>query len=104
MDCTHPMNVCSYTNNKYIYYYKNDNDKRLPLQVILWLEGICIFEVIPIILKDLPGNLVLGVVLHFIRMMAITQRLSGLLLSTISVNNNNTIIIVLLSWSITKIT
>lgn len=40
---------------------------------LLGLEAICAVEVLRILVGDLPGNLVLGAVLHSIRITAITQ-------------------------------
>ena len=39
---------------------------------VLGLEGICVLEVVRIVAGDLPGNVVLGVALHAIRLTVIT--------------------------------
>ena len=49
---------------------------------VIFLEGICVVEVIRIAVGDLPGNLVLGAVLHAIRITAVTQVMPNQLLSS----------------------
>ena len=65
---------------------------------ILFLEGICIVEVIRIAIGDLPGNLVLGVVLHAIRLTATTQVMPSPLLAS-----HWTAPAILLSWAVTEV-
>lgn len=45
---------------------------------VLALEGICILEVVRIFLGDLKGNVVLGTVLHAIRLLTILETISRL--------------------------
>lgn len=45
--------------------------------VVLGLECICLIEVVRIVLGDLPGNVVLGVVLHAIRFTVLTVVLAS---------------------------
>lgn len=59
------------------------------------LEGICVLEVLRIVVGDLPGNLVLGVVLHLIRFTALTQ---------VFPHNHWTVPVVLITWCLTEIT
>ena len=65
---------------------------------ILFLEGICIVEVIRIAIGDLPGNLVLGVVLHAIRLTATTQVMPNPVLAS-----HWTAPAILLSWAVTEV-
>ena len=46
---------------------KGDKVKNL----VIGLECICLVEVIRIILGQIPGNLILGIVLHYIRMVTL---------------------------------
>ena len=66
-------------------------------QVIL-LQGICVVEVIRIAVGDLPGNLVLGAVLHAIRITAITQVMPNQLLLS-----HWTAPTILVSWAVTEV-
>jgi hypothetical protein len=59
------------------------------------LEGICLVEVIRIVLGDLPGNVVLGVVLHAIRCTCLTFAWSA---------HHWTGPVILASWTITEVT
>lgn len=77
---------------------------------VLFLEGICIIEVVRIFLRDLPGNLILGVILHAIRFTAILEVLPR---AADSINYETmsgapqwtwTVSAVLLSWAITEVT
>lgn len=64
---------------------------------ILGLEAICVIEVLRILVGDLPGNFVLGAVLHGIRLTAITQVLTA--------NPDHwTVPAVLGSWAVTEVT
>ena len=65
---------------------------------ILFLEGICIVEVIRIAIGDLPGNLVLGAVLHAIRLTATTQVMPNPVLAS-----HWTAPAILLSWAVTEV-
>jgi hypothetical protein len=65
--------------------------------LVFSLECICLVEVVRIILGDLPGNLVLGVVLHGIRLATIFQVLPRLV-------GDWTQTAVLASWAITEVT
>lgn len=72
---------------------------------VLLLEGICLVEVLRIFLKDLPGNLVLGVVLHAIRFTAILEvlpRAVGLVAA--DMNSSWTAPAILYSWAVTEVT
>mmetsp|Transcript_9974 Transcript_9974/g.14681 ORF Transcript_9974/g.14681 Transcript_9974/m.14681 type:complete len:211 (-) Transcript_9974:33-665(-) len=52
--------------------FQNNDDLSTTNTSIFMLEGICLIEVMRIIIGDLPGNLVLGVILHAIRFTALT--------------------------------
>ena len=65
---------------------------------VLILEGICIIEVLRIALGDLPGNLVLGAVLHAIRLVVTTQ-----VLPHDALEGHWTSPAVLLSWAVTEV-
>ena len=65
---------------------------------ILFLEGICVVEVIRIAVGDLPGNLVLGAVLHAIRLTATTQVMPNPVLTL-----HWTAPAILLSWAVTEV-
>lgn len=76
---------------------------RLPLIDILFiLEAICFIEVGRIAIGQLKGNLILGVVLHLIRMSCLLLVLPGGLSGTDD-NNNILSILVLYSWSLTEV-
>lgn len=66
----------------------------LPVRV---LEGICWMEVVRIALGDLPGNIVLGVVLHWMRTIALTTVLPNPAAAPATTA-------VLLSWALTEVT
>ena len=71
-------------------------DLSLVTPVVIWLECICVVEVLRTALGDLPGNLVLGVVLHAIRFIAV--------LFVVPSNPNSWIAgAVLLSWAFTEV-
>mmetsp|Transcript_5068 Transcript_5068/g.8617 ORF Transcript_5068/g.8617 Transcript_5068/m.8617 type:complete len:221 (+) Transcript_5068:96-758(+) len=65
---------------------------------VIFLEGICVIEVIRIAVGDLPGNLVLGAVLHTIRLITITQVMPNQVLSS-----HWTAPAILLSWAVTEV-
>ena len=65
---------------------------------VIFLEGICVVEVIRIAVGDLPGNLVLGAVLHAIRITAITQVMPNQLLLS-----HWTAPTILVSWAVTEV-
>ena len=65
---------------------------------ILFLEAICVVEVIRIAIGDLPGNLVLGAVLHAIRLTATTQVMPNPVLAS-----HWTAPAILLSWAVTEV-
>jgi len=65
---------------------------------VLVLEGVCIIEVLRIAVGDLPGNLLLGAVLHAIRLVAITQVLSHSALEGLWTGPA-----VILSWAVTEV-
>jgi hypothetical protein len=65
---------------------------------VLMLESICALEVLRMLLGDLPGNLILGVVLHSIRFVAITE----LLVRTPEAHWTGPAI--LTSWAVTEVT
>jgi len=65
---------------------------------IIFLEGICAVEVIRIAVGDLPGNLVLGSVLHVIRLTAVMQIMPSQVLAS-----HWTAPAILLSWAVTEV-
>ena len=78
---------------------------------VLVLEGICVVEVLRILLKDLPGNLVLGVILHAIRFAALLEVLPRAAASLASGDAEGggpqwtwTVPAVLWSWAVTEVT
>jgi hypothetical protein len=83
--------------NQYISYPNLSDVDEHVLTVVLGLEVICIVEVVRIVLGDLPGNLVLGLVLHAIRFTALTQILPRL-------QNHWTGPAVIASWAVTEVT
>jgi len=64
---------------------------------ILGLEAICVVEVVRILVGDLPGNFVLGAVLHAIRFTAVTQILPA------NPPDHWTVPAVLGSWAATEV-
>jgi hypothetical protein len=62
---------------------------------VVGLEGICLVEVICIVLADLPGNVVLRVILHAIRCTCLTFAWSA---------HHWTGPVILASWTITEVT
>mmetsp|Transcript_33377 Transcript_33377/g.49120 ORF Transcript_33377/g.49120 Transcript_33377/m.49120 type:complete len:221 (+) Transcript_33377:150-812(+) len=70
---------------------------------LLVLEGICAIEVFRMFLGDLPGNLILGVVLHSIRVVTILEVLPHVPLAT-GILNHWTASAVLASWAVTEVT
>lgn len=62
--------------------------------VIVGLEGICVVEVLRIVVGDLPGNLVLGVVLHTIRCTALSLAWSA---------DHWTGPVIFASWAVTEV-
>lgn len=78
-------------------------DERLPIiNLLLFLEGICFIEVGRIAIGQLKGNLVLGVVLHLIRMscllIVLPAGLSSLEDSKVLIST-----LVLYSWALTEV-
>ena len=73
---------------------------------ILILEGICVVEVLRIFLRDLPGNLTLGVILHAIRFTAILEVLPRAVELAAADNTqwSWTAPAILFSWAITEVT
>lgn len=73
---------------------------------ILVLEGICVVEVLRIFLRDLPGNLTLGVILHAIRFTAILEVLprAVVLAAGDTAQWTWTAPAILFSWAITEVT
>jgi hypothetical protein len=89
----------------------NDNDDsttRMPIiDLLLFLEGICFIEVGRIAIGQLKGNLVLGIVLHVIRMSCLLIVLPAGLSSSSSSSDNTTkqliSTLVLYSWALTEV-
>lgn len=82
------------------------DDGNIPLIKLMFrLEWICFIEVGRIAIGQLKGNLVLGVVLHLIRMTCLLLVLpAGLANGVYEVNNSNIVsILVLYSWSLTDV-
>ena len=90
----------------------SDNDGAALLSAtrtpVLLLEGICVVEVLRIFLKDLPGNLILGVILHAIRFTAILEVLPRAVAITQQLQPSSssswTAPAILLSWAVTEVT
>jgi len=80
-----------------------DDDDRLPIiNLLLFLEGICFIEVGRIAIGQLKGKLVLGVILHLIRM---TCLLIVLPAGLSSLDDTKVLIstLVLYSWALTEV-
>jgi len=69
------------------------DDLRMP---VLALEGICILEIARILVGDLKGNFVLGVVLHAIRLVTMLETM-------VRLPNHWTGVTILASWAITEV-
>ena len=81
----------------------NTTSDRLPIiDLLLFLEGICFIEVGRIAIGQLKGNLVLGVILHLIRMSCLLIVLPEGLTSS---SETNVLIstLVLYSWALTEV-
>jgi hypothetical protein len=90
----------------------SDEDDRMPIiDLLLFLEAICVIEVGRIAIGQLKGNLVLGIVLHMIRMSCLLIVLPAGLLSenysssssSTDNNNNNNTKLILYSWALTEV-
>ena len=66
--------------------------------LVLGMEVICAIEVLRMAIGDLPGNLVLGVVLHAIRFLVLLE-----VLPRTSVENVWLVAAVLGSWAVTEV-
>jgi len=106
---------------------ENDDSIRLIMSlldstrcIIMVLEGICVIEVLRILVGDLPGNLILGIILHTIRITTIVEVLPRAAAAAKGIhgknmdndsNSNSTIIMmctwivpaVLASWAVTEV-
>jgi len=81
----------------------DDNNDRLPIiNLLLFLEGICFIEVGRIAIGQLKGNLVLGVILHLIRMSCLLIVLPA---GLSSLEDTKVLIstLVLYSWALTEV-
>lgn len=79
------------------------DDDRLPIiNLLLFLEGICFIEVGRIAIGQLKGNLVLGVILHLIRMSCLLIVLPAALSS---MEDKKVLVstLVLYSWALTEV-
>mmetsp|Transcript_1266 Transcript_1266/g.1417 ORF Transcript_1266/g.1417 Transcript_1266/m.1417 type:complete len:208 (-) Transcript_1266:527-1150(-) len=63
---------------------------------VLFLEGICVIEVLRILLGQLKGNFILGVILHAIRLLTVLETM-------VRLPNHWTGPFILGSWAITEI-
>jgi Protein tyrosine phosphatase-like protein, PTPLA len=73
---------------------------------VIVLEGICAVEVLRIALGDVPGNLLLGTILHTIRFTAILEVLprAAAICAIQTTPSWPTVTAVLISWSVTEVT
>ncbi len=82
---------------------RDDDNDRLPIiNLLLFLEGICFIEVGRIAIGQLKGNLVLGVILHLIRMSCLLIVLPA---GLSSLEDTKVLIstLVLYSWALTEV-
>jgi hypothetical protein len=85
------------------FFDTNDDDVRMPIiDLILFLEGICFIEVGRIAVGQLKGNLVLGIILHLIRMSCLLIVLPAGLSSS-SWDTKLICTLVLYSWALTEV-
>lgn len=91
-------------------FFDVSSDGRMPLiDLLFFLEALCCIEVTRIAIGQLKGNLILGIVLHMIRITCLLLVLpNGLTSSTSGDDNDNnpkllTSILVLYSWSLTEV-
>ena len=98
-------------------FFDVSSDGRIPLiDLLFFLEALCCFEVTRIAIGQLKGNLILGIVLHMIRITCLLLVLPNGLTSSITSGDDNgynnhmynnpkffTSILVLYSWSLTEV-
>lgn len=70
--------------------------------IVFGLECICLIEVLRIVVRDLPGNVVLGVVLHAIRFTVLTVVLPQLQQDE-SIDDTFLSRAIFVSWSVTEV-
>lgn len=81
-----------------------DEDRMPIIDLLLFLEGICFIEVGRIAIGQLKGNLILGIVLHIIRMSCLLIVLPvGLSENSASGNTKLISTLVLYSWALTEV-
>ena len=93
-------------------FFDVSSDGRMPLiDLLFFLEALCCIEVTRIAIGQLKGNLILGIVLHMIRITCLLLVLPNGLSSADYGHNNKysinpklfTSILVLFSWSLTEV-
>ena len=92
-------------------FFDVSSDGRMPLiDLLFFLETLCCIEVTRIAMGQLKGNLILGIVLHMIRITCLLLVLPNGLSSADYGHNNTynnpkllTSILVLYSWSLTEV-
>ena len=82
------------------FFEPSMSDRILLIDLLIVLEGICFVEVGRIATGQIKGNLVLGVVLHMIRMTCLLLVLPD---GLVAAESDNICIMVLYSWALTEV-